>query len=184
MAGDLEVEVAIDQPLDIGGAIHDALQKPLEEDGPGIDVTASEPRFRSNSSDLEKTPLEESKALIAVRDACHEVLAGSLEADGMVAVVSPVRQYMLSMQALFELPQVERELDRCDDVQRELADSTYDSLCRLVEGLDRILQYAESGEETDLREGLAEFESAFAELDRHQDQALEIVEEHEDGEEE
>lgn len=171
------------KPLDIGGAIKGALELPFEEDKPGLDVTASGPRRVGRGSD-EKTELDESVALTTLREACRSILDGTMDEETFYATVSKIHQHITGVLAVFELPQVQRELGLTDPEQRELAQVTRESLLLLEGGIAQLVQFLETNDQTELEQGMATVEKAFAALDSAQDEALSIAAENEDSEEE
>ncbi len=171
------------KPLDIGGAIQGALELPYEEDRPGLDVTASGPR-RTRGESEEKTDLDNSLALTTLRDACKGVVDGSLDEEAFYVTVSKIHQHITGVLAVFDLPQVQRELGLTDPEQRQLAESTHESLVRLEGGIAQLVQFLETNDPAELEQGMAIVEEAFAALDTAQDEALDISSEYEDSEEE
>lgn len=164
--------------FDIGGAIRGALEG-VEEDSAPVDVTEGS---RRRGSDGEKIPLENAGNLIKVREAREKLLAGDSSAELFCEAVGQVLKTMMELLSLYELPQVQAQLEQADEAQRAVAEKCRVDLETIAEGLEQMMDGADTGDQTLLDTGFARVEAGYQALDATQDAANEIADDYEDEE--
>ncbi len=160
------------------GALSSAFETPVEEDSAPVNVLAGALGKRPGSS---KGELEESPHLLAVRAAVEGLHNEAITAQEYHQTLSRVHQQIVELLQLFDLGRVKRELEKTSEEGRLLAERTFEGLQAVEQGLVRLM---ESQENEDLLEGLAQVEQGYLDLDRTQDDALLLVEDEDDDEDE
>lgn len=169
------------KPIDMGALSH-ALQAPVEPDSAPVNLLAGALSKRPGSA--KQGELEESPHWLAVREAVEGLRNGKLTPEEYYDAISTVHLQISELLGLFEMGQVQRELAKADEENRQLAERTREGLQVVEQGLVRLVNYLESQENADLEEGLARVEAGYLDLDRTQDDALLLVEDEEDEEDE
>lgn len=171
--------------VDLGGALSQAFAAPVEEDSAPVNLLAG---ALARPSGSRKSPLESAPHLLAVREAVAALRAGTLDDEGFYKAISGVHQQISDLLGLFELPQVQQELATRPEEAQLLAETTRTNLEQIEAGLGDLVNYLESRNPDHLEEGLSQVEEGYLALDKTQDQALEMMgdseEDDEDGEDE
>lgn len=165
------------KPIDMG-ALSNAFQVPVEPDSAPVNLLAGGGPKRSGPA--KKGELEESPHLLAVRAAVEGMREGEVTPEEYYEAISTVHLQISELLGLFEMGQVQRELARADEQNRQLGERTRQGLLEVEQGLVRLVNFLESQENADLEEGLAQVETGYLELDRTQDDALLLVEDDEE----
>lgn len=165
------------KPIDMG-ALTNALQAPVEPDSAPVNLMAGAIARRAGAA--KKGELDESPHLLAVRSAVEGLSNGDVTSEEYYEAISTVHLQISELLGLFEMGQVQRELARAGEQDRQLAERTRDGLLEVGQGLERLVNFLESQENADLEEGLAQVEAGYLELDRTQDDALLLVEDDEE----
>lgn len=169
-----------EKQVDIGGTLAGALTSPVEADSAPVNVLAG--ALAAHKGEGKKGALEESPHLLAVREAVSGLRAGTLPPDDYYLAVSKVHQKICELLGLFEMAQVQRELEKASEAEQNLADQTEEDLAQIEEGLARLVNYLDTGELVDLEEGLAQVEAGYLALDKTHDLAIEMADDDSDEE--
>lgn len=165
------------KPIDMG-ALSNAFQVPVEPDSAPVNLVAGAVARRRGPA--RKGELEESPHLLAVRAAVEGLRNGDVTSEEYYDAISTVHLQISELLGLFDMGQVQRELAKADEANRQLAERTLEGLQAVEQGLGRLVNYLESQENSDLEEGLAQVEAGYLDLDRTQDDALLLVDDDEE----
>lgn len=167
--------------VDIGGALAGAFTGQVEPDSAPVNVLAG--ALAAHQGGGKKSPLEESPHLLSVREAVAGLRSQTLAPEDFYVAISKVHQQISELLGLFEMPQVQRELERASENEQNLADQTEEDLGQIEEGLARLVSYLDSQDPSDLEEGLVQVEAGYKSLDKSHDQAIEMADDDEEDDE-
>ena len=168
--------------LDLTGTLAGALQnRNQEEDAPPFSLLAGAP---GRGSKTEKVSLEEAGNLLTLRQAQERILQNAIPIPEFVQIVTHVRKQVSELLDLYDVDEVNKELEKTDSAQRKVAEDTYNCLDQIEKGIERMLAYAQSHDPNDLKSGLEQVEAGYESLDRVQDEAIRIVEDAEEEDDE
>lgn len=147
-----------------------------DEDAGALSLVAADPAGPS-ASGKKSLPLERAKNYIALRDAAERVLSGALDADSYRATLQRIKSVATTGLKVLQSDVARARFGSLPANEKAAAERMERGFQALHDGIVRMGRYLESGDAADVREGWAEADRGWIDIDGAQDMAQEISEE-------
>lgn len=144
-----------------------------DEDAEAINTFVGEGPL--SSQQFRKVPIGDAKNLKNLRKACEGVESGTMSADEYRQIVKKLNNMTQMGVNLFKSDVVKKKTETLPENEIALVTETQAEIFKYHEGVSRMMQYLETGNVSDAREGFNIAEAALKNMDRIQDKAIEIA---------
>lgn len=148
----------------------------LEEDEEQLDILQEDVGAGSDDPNdpFQKIPLEKARNLLKVRKTAQDLKEGTITREKYLAILRPYVKPLEGQIDALDTEDMQTQIGELPEEQRPIFDMAYNILVDMLDGLQMMREYQTSGDMKDVDEGLAMVEKAFGQLDRIQDETIEL----------
>ncbi|HIB68572.1 MAG TPA: hypothetical protein EYO33_26660 [Phycisphaerales bacterium] len=146
----------------------------IEDEPEGLDVVEGSDATADPNDPFYKVPLEKAGNLLKLRRVTAGLSEGTVTREKFLAVVRKFMKPLDDGLKLLESEAVTKQIEGMPDEQLLVFHHLQDQLDVLLEGLEIMFEYRESGDMADVERGMALVEKAMVALDTVQDRAIEL----------